>query len=386
MADYGGWAPWIVRVNTVLCFALQVAYLGVHDAGQWDITFWIAYVFFNALFPKVAADQPEALHALEQKENGSITPKDYETRMQLVRSKIINRSWGWNNVGFSSGAALTLGILKGLHASDSVSLNNLGYSVCVAVMAGTSLILSIPWFILEKRRPGASVPAGQNIVSHGLRQVWRNMREAAKLSQTFFYLALYFVLADGVATLQTVVTIAQTRTVAFSAETNSLMLVAQGGSAGVFAFGAHWLQARLALRTKLLLHVSNFACLALALWGVAGVWTARVGFHNLWEIWAFNALYGVSLGTQWSYGQAFMAQLIPRGLENRFFSLLGIVSKGGGWIGPLVSSAVVDRSGNDWSAFGVVAALIGVPAVALFFVDEDKSRIECERYTADEKH
>lgn len=35
MADYGGWAPWIVRINTVLCFALQVAYLGVHNAGQW---------------------------------------------------------------------------------------------------------------------------------------------------------------------------------------------------------------------------------------------------------------------------------------------------------------------------------------------------------------
>ncbi|KAF4309005.1 putative autophagy-related protein 22 protein [Botryosphaeria dothidea] len=350
-----------------------------------NITFWIAYVFFNALFPKLAADQPEALHVLAQKENGSISPQEYETRIQLIRSKIINRSWGWNNIGFSSGAALTLGILKGLDASSSISLNNLGYSVSVAVMAGTSLLLSLPWFVLEKPRPGAPIPAGRNIVTHGLRQVWLTLRTCTQLSQVFLYLALYFVLADGVATLQTVVTIAQTRSVSFSAELNSLMLVAQGASACACAFASPLLQARCRLRTKTLLHAANAACLCLAAWGVAGVWTARVGFHHAWEIWAFNALYGVALGNQWAYGQAFMAQLIPRGCENRFFALLGIVSKGGAWIGPLAASAVVDRSGNDWSAFGVVAALIGVPAVGLFWVDEEKSRRECERYVVDEK-
>jgi MFS-type transporter involved in bile tolerance (Atg22 family) len=61
-----------------------------------------------------------------------------------------------------------------------------------------------------------------------------------------------------------------------------------------------------------------------------GIWTDKVGYHNLWEFWFFNAQYGFTMGAQFSYGQAFMAELVPRGREYMFFSLLGIVSKGSG--------------------------------------------------------
>ena len=53
------------------------------------------------------------------------------------------------------------------------------------------------------------------------------------------------------------------------------------------------------------------------------------------------------MGPQFSYGQAFMAELVPRGREYMFFSLLGIVSKGSSWIGPIVCSAIVDANGNQ---------------------------------------
>ncbi|EKG16177.1 hypothetical protein MPH_06614 [Macrophomina phaseolina MS6] len=390
MADYGAWAPWIVRVSTVLCFALQMGLLGVHDASRWEaalglfivsnITFWTSYVFFNALFPKLAADQPAAIAAQEQLEAGQMSAAEHRTRIQLTRSRILNRSWFFNNVGFCACGALTVGILAGLDAQSSVSRNNLGYSVAVAVAAAASLALCVPWFLWEKRRAGQPVPAGASILRHGPAQLWASLRACAQLSQTFLYLLLSFVLADGVATLLAVVTIAQTRAVAFSARTNALMLTLQGGSAGLSALLALRLQERFALRSKSILHASNLCCLALGGWGLAGAWTATLGFHHAWEMWAANALYGVAFGNQWAFGQAFMAQLTPAGLENRFFALLGIVSKGGAWIGPLAASAVVDRTGNDWSAFGVVVALIGAPALALFFVDEEKSRVECERF------
>ena len=80
-----------------------------------------------------------------------------------------------------------------------------------------------------------------------------------------------------------------------------------------------------------------------------GIWTNKVGYHNEWEFWAFNATFGLTLWPQFSYGQAFMAELVPRGREYMFFSLLGIVSKGSAWIGPIVSSAIVDANGNQVS-------------------------------------
>jgi MFS-type transporter involved in bile tolerance (Atg22 family) len=79
-----------------------------------------------------------------------------------------------------------------------------------------------------------------------------------------------------------------------------------------------------------MLQATNFGCLLVALWGMIGIWTTKVGYHNLWEFWFFNAQFGFTMGAQFSYGQAFMAELVPRGREYMFFSLLGIVSKGSG--------------------------------------------------------
>jgi len=133
-----------------------------------------------------------------------------------------------------------------------------------------------------------------------------------------------------------------------------------------------------------MLQATNFGCLLVALWGMIGIWTTKVGYHNLWEFWFFNAQFGFTMGAQFSYGQAFMAELVPRGREYMFFSLLGIVSKGSAWIGPIVCSAIVDRNGNQWTSFPFVAALIFVPFVGIFFISEEKSRKECAEYLARE--
>ena len=210
------------------------------------------------------------------------------------------------------------------------------------------------------------------------------MKQAWKLKQTFFYLIAFFLLADGIGTTLTLVAIAQTQVVQFSATENSYLITLQGGSAIVGVAAAYTFQRRFRIRTKTMLQFTNFGCLLLPLWGMIGIWTTKVGFHNLWEFWFFQAQYGFTLGAQFGYGQAFMAELVPRGREYMFFSLLGIVSKGSAWIGPIVSSAIVDHTGNQWTAFPWVAALTFVPFVGIFFISEVKSRKECAEYLAKE--
>jgi MFS-type transporter involved in bile tolerance (Atg22 family) len=200
------------------------------------------------------------------------------------------------------------------------------------------------------------------------------------LKQTFFYLVAFFLLADGIGTTITLVMIAQTQVVEFSATQNTYLIMVQGGSAAVGVFGAYYIQRLFNLRTKTMLQATNFGCLLVALWGMIGIWTTKVGYHNLWEFWFFNAQFGFTMGAQFSYGQAFMAELVPRGREYMFFSLLGIVSKGSAWIGPIVCSAIVDHNDNQWTAFPFVAALIFVPWVGIFFISEVKSRKECAEY------
>ena len=296
----------------------------------------------------------------------------------------MNMSYGWNNVGFIICCALSIGALFGVHADNGVAQNNWGYSVSVGVCTGFWVIFAIPWFWYEKRRPGPKLPPGSNYLTFGFKQTWFTARKAWQLKQTFFYLIAFFLLADGIGTQITVVSIAQTQVVNFSATQNTYLIMVQGASAIVGVFGAYYIQAYFSIKTKTMLQVTNFGCVFLALWGMVGIWTTKFGFHNIWEFWLFAAQYGFTLGAQFSYGQAFMGELVPKGREYMFFSLLGIVNKGSGWIGPIVSSAIVNDNGNQWTAFPFIAALIFLPSVAICFISVEKSRIECVEYLVQE--
>jgi len=394
LADYGNWNPWVVRGFSVLCWAFEFGFLGVTTAAKWraamalyilsSVTFWASYVFFNAIFPKLSHDLPEVRMAREEFLNGSIKEEEFEHRCSMARSKIMNMSYGWNNIGFTICGALSLAALAGIGANDSTAQNNWGYSVSVAVCTGFWIVLAIPWFLWEKKRPGPRLPAGDNYLTFGFKQTLFAAKQAWTLKQTFFYLVAFFLLADGIGTTITLVMIAQTQVVEFSATQNTYLIMVQGGSAAVGVFGAYWIQRLFNFRTKTMLQATNFGCLLVALWGMIGIWTTKVGYHNLWEFWFFNAQFGFTMGAQFSYGQAFMAELVPRGREYMFFSLLGIVSKGSAWIGPIVSSAIVDHNDNQWTAFPFVAALIFVPWIGIFFISEVKSRKECAEYLASE--
>lgn len=107
-------------------------------------TWWASYVFFNAIFPKLAHDLPEVHEADEKFKNGDLTEVEYERIASMARSKIMNISWVWNNIGFVVCCALSLAALAGVGANDSVARNNWGYSVCVALCTGFWIVVAIP--------------------------------------------------------------------------------------------------------------------------------------------------------------------------------------------------------------------------------------------------
>lgn len=192
------------------------------------VTFWASYVFFNAIFPKLSHDLPEVYKAREELLEGKISEDEYEHKASMARSRIMNISYVWNNVGFTVCGALSLAALAGLGANDSTAQNNWGYSVSVAVCTGFWIIFAIPWFLWEKKRPGPKLPKGDNYLTFGFKQTYFTAKQAWRLKQTFFYLVAFFFLADGIGTTITLISIAQTQVVEFSATQNTYLIMVQG--------------------------------------------------------------------------------------------------------------------------------------------------------------
>ena len=83
-----------------------------------------------------------------------------------------------------------------------------------------------------------------------------------------------------------------------------------------------------------------------------------------------------------------ISEVTPRGHEFLFFSLFSIIGKTSSFIGPLVSSAIIDASptGDNSAPFYFLFALIvGSFGIMAFGVDLGKSQVEQEKFLQDKK-
>lgn len=89
------------------------------------------------------------------------------------------------------------------------------------------------------------------------------------------------------------------------------------------------------------------------------------------------------VGPWYSYSQIMISEVTPRGHEFLFFSLFSIIGKTSSFIGPLVSSAIIDasKSHNNSTPFYFLFSLsLASCAVLVLFVDLKKSQIEQENF------
>ena len=118
-----------------------------------------------------------------------------------------------------------------------------------------------------------------------------------------------------------------------------------------------------------------------------GIWSQNFGFHHAWEFWLYQTFYGLFVCPWYSYSQIMISEVTPRGKEFLFFSLFSIIGKTSSFIGPLVSSAIIDdsRNGNNSTPFYFLFSLSLASFVMLFlFVDLKKSRVEQATFLEEE--
>ncbi|KAL2815671.1 autophagy-related protein 22-like protein [Aspergillus granulosus] len=396
-ADFGTWRPNILIGLSIVAYAIGFGWLGVHDPERWHagvglymvglIAYQTTLTFWTAAFPGLARNTTEMKAKADEYNAGSISREEYDFADTMKRSQLANVAFYVQSVAEIFILAVIVGIMFGLRVDDSQANNNWGLSVLIAFASGVWLVVSLPWFFLEKRRPGQDT-MGQNIIVAGLKQLYIALRQIWKLKQSLLYLVGYFLLGDSLNTTVTVIATLQNSIVAYNTlQLTYLLIVGIAAQAiGIYSFWT--LQRSFSLSPKTMFNIIALSIILLDGWGMIGIWTQRFGFHHSWEIWAYQAFYGLFVCPWYSYSQILISEVTPRGHEFLFFSLFSIIGKTSSFIGPLVSSAIIDASPshNASMPFYFLFALSVLSAGVLgVWLDLDKSRGEQRAFLQEER-
>lgn len=398
-ADFGTGRRWILLVWSIIAYGIGFAWLGVHDPSKWQaatalyivglICYQMTLTYWTAAFPSLARNTPQLKEAALQFEAGEITQHDMDRKDEMERSRLSNVAFYIQSVGEVVILAIIVGIMFGVKVEKSTENNNWGLSILVAFATGCWLVLSIPWFLFEKKRPGMKVPDHLNIVTVGFWQLWEALTQIWHLKQSLIYLVGYFLLGDSLNTTVTVIGTLQNQVVSYNTLTLTYLLIV-GIVAQAVGIGAFWLiQKRFNLSVKAMFNAVMVFIILLDGWGMVGNWTDKFGFKNVWEIWLYQAFYGLFVCPWYSYSQIMISSVTPRGHEFLFFSLFNIIGKSSSFIGPFISSAIIDASPggtNNSAPFYFLFALSLVSAIGIWsFLDLEKSAREQEAFIIQEK-
>ncbi|CAO3697182.1 unnamed protein product [Umbelopsis ramanniana] len=276
--------------------------------------------------------------------------------------------------------AIMVGILKAVNSDAGVEQNTQAFSILIAFSAGCWIVCALPWFLFEKHRPGRPLPVGTNYFTIAYMNVWYALKECLKLKQTFLYLIFYFLMGDTLNTTVTVVGTLQNSIVAYSTLQLTLLLIVGIFASAVGSYVFWLVQKKFEINTKTMLLINVVFILLLDGWGFLGIWLNNFGFKNVWEVWVYQAFYGFFVCPWYSYSQTMISEVVPKGKEFLFFALFSIIGKTSSFIGPFVSSAIIDRSGNDNMPFAFLLGLGVLSSFLLMMVDVKKSRRECKEY------
>lgn len=145
-----------------------------------------ALTFSTVAFPALTRHLPEVRRSAQEVQSRNKTLRDHGRFEPLSRNRVSNVSFAVSSLGETFILAMMVGILEAIKAEDSSENNTRAFSVLIAFSGGVWLLCALPWFPLEKRRPGTS------LLTIGFRQTYVTRRECFRLEQTFPYPIFYF--------------------------------------------------------------------------------------------------------------------------------------------------------------------------------------------------
>ena len=305
-----------------------------------NVCFGAAMVFYNAFLPEITTEDQ--------------------------RDKVSSRGFAYGY--FGGGLLLALNLILvlgaetlGISAGLAVRLSFLS----AAVWWGSFAIVS---FKRLKTRPAAkALPPGQGYLTAGFVELRSTFKELKRLPYTLRYLIAYLIYNDGIQTVVFASSVFLEQEL-FHGRPNptfllSIFLVVQF----VAVLGALLFE-----RLAYLIKTKNAILVSLFLW--AGVVVYAYGFlQTTYQAWVMAIVIAIVLGGSQALSRSLFSRMIPFGREASFFGIYEVSERGTSWMGPLLFSIVVARTGSYRQALLSLIFFFVVGLIGLFLTNTDRA-------------
>lgn len=360
-----------------------------------------SFVLLNSFLPLLVRNHPDTLQSLATENNAddstaasapqpqvpnghaesSPSPKLVSAELELS-TKISSNGMG---IGYTAAVIVQISSILLVLATQQTTFS---LRLVLFVIGLWWLVFTLPSALWLRPRPGPPLPATQSgrgwwaavqYLIFAWKSLGRTALHARHLKDVLIFLAAWFLLSDGIATVSgTAVLFAKTELNMDVAALGMInVIVTISGVCGALSWS--YVSRRLGMQA---VH-TIIACICLfetiPLYAFLGFIPAIkdlgvIGLQQPWEMYPMSAVYGIVMGGLSSYCRSFFGELIPPGFEASFYALYAITDKGSSIFGPAIVGAIIDRYGEIRPAFVFLACLIIVPLPLMLLVDVDRGK------------
>ncbi len=223
----------------------------------------------------------------------------------------------------------------------------------------------ITFFLLRSRPSKKQLPQGKGYISTGFSEIVATFRHLRRLPLTARYLLAYLIYNDGI------------QTVVFASSAFLEQELFPGGNPQFLleiflmvqfvAVGGALLFERLAyqIRTK------NAIIVSLVIWSAVVIYAYRF-LDTVAEAWIMAGVIAIVLGGSQALSRSLYSRMIPEGKEAAFFGLYEVSERGTSWMGPLLFSVVIARTGSYRQALLSLIFFFVIGLLLLWRTNTDK--------------
>jgi len=304
-----------------------------------NVCFGASIVFYNAFLPEIATEDQT--------------------------DKVSSRGFAYGY--FGGGLLLAVNLVMVLGAEK------LGISTSLAVRL--ALLSAGLWWggfaiitfrSLRTRAAAKQLQGEDTYLSAGFKELASTFRELRRLPYTMRYLIGYLIYNDGIQTVIAASSVFLEQEL-FKSENPTFLLEIYLMVQFVAVIGALLFE-----RLAYLIGAKSAIVVSLVLWSGVVVY-AYAFLHTVPQAWIMAVMIAIVLGGSQALSRSLFARMIPAGREASFFGIYEVSERGTSWMGPLLFSVVVARTGSYRQALASLIFFFVVGLIILLFTNTDRA-------------
>jgi len=304
-----------------------------------NVCFGASNVFYNAFLPEIVTED----------QADKVSSRGYAygylggALLLVLNFLLVQRA---ESLGISTGLAVRLSLL-------SAGVWWGGFAV-------------ITFYLLKSRPQKKGLPPGKSYISAGFAEIAATFKELRRLPLSLRYLIAYLIYNDGIQTV-----------IFASSAFLEQELFPQGNPQfllEIFLFVQFTavVGALLFERLAYLIKTKNAIIVSLVIWSSIVIY-AYAFLNTVFEAWLMAGVIAIVLGGSQALSRSLFSKMIPEGREASFFGLYEVSERGTSWMGPLLFSIVIARTGSYRQALLSLIFFFIVGLIVLAITNTDKA-------------